>query len=160
MRAFVLVVALLMAGSAWAQQAPQNVVAADRIDMVVGQTNVLRFNDSIGSIVYSNKEVTESLPLQVDRQLAFVAVKPGVTRLMVYAPDGKSLYDTEIVVSPEPGHLVKIYGMNKNDDLNAGYVAMFCTSTGCERPDKDLPKPTAITVERVSRFRDGAVGSR
>lgn len=160
MRAFVLVAALLLVGTAWAQQPPQNIVAADRIDMVVGQTNLLRFNDSIGSIVFSQKEVVDALPPQGDRQFAFVATRPGVTRLFVTTPDGKSLYDTEIVVTPEPGHMVKIYGTNKNDDLNAGYVAMFCTTTGCERPDKDLPKPTAITVERISRFRDGAVGDR
>lgn len=160
MRVLVLMAALLLAGSALAQQQPQNVVTANRIDMVVGQTNLLRFNDSIGSIVFSQKEVVDALPPQGDQQFAFVATKPGVTRLFVSAPDGRSLYDTEIVVTPEPGHMVKIYGTNKNDDLNAGYVGVFCTSTGCERPDKDLPKPTAITVERVSRFRDGAVGSR
>lgn len=155
MRAFVLMAALLMAGNAWAQQ-PQNVVAADRIDMVVGQTNVLRFNESFGSIVFSTKEVVDALPPQGDRQFAFVATKAGVTRLFVSTPDGKSLYDAEIVVSPEPGHMVKIYGSGKNDDLNAGYVGVFCTSTGCERPDKDLPKPTAITVERISRFKENA----
>lgn len=160
MKRLALVILLALTGVAQAQQQVQNVIATNRIDMVVGQTNLLRFNDAIGSIVFSQKDVVEGLPPQGDRQFAFVANKPGVSRLFVSGPDGRSLYDAEIVVTPEPGHMVKIYGTNKNDDLNAGYTAMFCTNTGCERPDKDLPKPTAVTVERVSRFKDGAVGSR
>ncbi len=75
--------------------------------------------------------------------------------MFVRDPTGKLIYNVDIVVSPEPGRVVKLYGGSKNDDLNAGYSAFYCTDTTCERPDKDLPRPTAITVERISRFRDG-----
>jgi hypothetical protein len=53
-------------------------------------------------------------------------------------------------VTQEAGHRVKIYGTGKNDDVNAGFVSVYCTESGCGRPDKDLPTP-AVTVERISR---------
>lgn len=156
MRAFVLVMALLMAGGAWAQQQPRNVGPAEKVEMSVGQTNLLRFNDAFGSIVFSQKDVAELIPPRGDREFAYIAKQPGITRLMVATADGKSLYDAEIFVSPDRGTLVKIYGTGKNDDLNAGFVAVYCDPFGCSRPDKDLPMPTSVTVNRHTSRGSGA----
>ncbi len=151
-------VLLLLAGPALAGP-PQEIVAQNQILLAVGQSKTFLFDEPVGRIDFSTKDTAEAVP-QSDQQITVVGTKPGVTQLFISTPSGASMYSAEIVVQPEPGRLVKIYGAHKNDDLNAGYVGVFCTPTGCERPDKDLPKPTAITVERISRFKENARGDR
>ena len=149
---------LLLAGPALAQ-APQDIPSNGQILLSVGGTKALQFQEPIVNVDFAHKGIVEGNPL-TDQQLVLSAIAPGVTRMFVRASNGKMIYNVEIVVAPEPGHLVKLYGTSKNDDLNAGYTAVYCTETGCERPDKDLPRPTAITIDRVSRFKEGAVGTR
>ncbi len=156
MRAFVLVVALLLAGDAWAQQQPREVVTDNKIDMAVGHTRRLQFNEPFGQIVFSNKEIADPITAFGDHAFAFVAKAPGVTRLMVDTKDGKSLYDAEIFVSPDRGRLVRMYNTGKNEDLNAGYSAVYCDPFGCSRPDKDLPPPTSVTINRHTYRGSGA----
>lgn len=158
MRAFVLVASLLMACPALAGP-PQEIVAKNQILLSVGQSKTFRFDEPVGRIDFATKDTAEAVPHN-DQQITIVGTKPGVTQLFISTPSGASMYSAEIIVQPEPGHLVKIYGTGKNDDLNAGYMAVFCTSNGCSRPDQDLPRPTAITIERVSRFKEGALNSR
>lgn len=155
MRAFVLVAALLLAGNAWAQQ-PREVATENQIQMAVGQTKRLQFGSPFGQIVFSQKDIAEALPPQGDQEFAFVAKSPGITRLIVTSADGKTLYDAEIFVSPDRGRLVRIYNTGKNDDLNAGYVAVYCDQFGCSRPDKDLPAPTSVTINRHTYRGSGA----
>lgn len=148
---------LALTGSAWAQ--PDEIQSEGLIQLSIGQAKAFQFEESVGGIYFAPKDIVEGTP-QSDRQFTISPLTSGATRMFVRDVTGRLIYNADIVVAPEAGHLVKIYGGNKNDDLNAGYTATYCTETGCERPDKDLPKPTAITVERVSRFKDGAIGVR
>jgi hypothetical protein len=70
--------------------------------------------------------------------------------MFVFGSEGKRLYGATVTVTPEPGHQVKIYASGKNDDVNAGFISIYCNEFGCGRPDKDLPTPQ-VTVERISR---------
>jgi hypothetical protein len=150
-------VLLLLAGPAWAQ--PQEIESEGLIQLSVGQAKAFEFKDPIGQIYFAPGDVVQSVP-QSDRQFTISPITSGTTRMFVRDPTGKLVYNVDIVVAPEPGHIVKFYGGSKNDDLNAGYVAVYCTEFGCERPDKDLPKPTTYSVERVSGFSKGAEGPR
>lgn len=148
---------LLLAGHAWGQ--PQEIEPEGLISLSVGQAKAFEFKEQVGAVYFAPKDVVESVP-QTDKQFTISPLTSGTTRMFVRDPTGKLIYNVDIVVAPEPGRIVKLYGGSKNDDLNAGYTAVYCTELTCERPDKDLPKPTAITVERVSRFKDGAEGPR
>jgi len=75
-------------------------------------------------------------------------VGAGETMITVFAGN-RELYSAVLRVSAEPGHRVKIYATGKNDDANAGHVAVFCNERGCGRPDTDMPRPT-ITIQRIS----------
>ncbi|WP_340667899.1 pilus assembly protein N-terminal domain-containing protein [Bradyrhizobium ottawaense] len=154
---FAFSVALVLAGSAWAQP-PREIASEDQINLVAGTGKMLVFDEPVGRIDLTQKDIVEVTP-QTDRRISIAAVKAGVVQMVISAPNGNQIYATEIVVSSEPGRLVKIYGTGRNEDLNAGYTAMYCDDKGCGRPDKDLPMPTAITVERATRKID-ANGSR
>jgi hypothetical protein len=150
MKRLVLVAALLLSGGAFAQ--PQEVTPIGNISIGVGQTKVLLFDEPIGRIDVIAKNAVETA-VQSDRQMSIIGTNPGETPMFVYSPQGKQLYSATVTVNPEPGHLVKIYGTGKNDEFNAGYIMQFCNELGCGRPDKDLPKPTIYSVERISRGR-------
>lgn len=156
MKRFALVILFAMTSVAYAQQQPREIVTDNKIDMSVGQTKRLSFKDPFGQIVFSQKEIAEALPPQGDQEFAFVAKAPGITRLIVTTADGKTLYDAEIYVNPDRGHLVRIYNTGKNEDLNAGYSAVYCDQFGCSRPDKDLPQPTSVIVNRQTLRGSGA----
>lgn len=143
---------LALSGSAWAQ--PKEIQPDGIIQLSIGQARAFEFKEPFGEIYFAPKDVVESVP-QSDRQFTISPLTSGTARMFVRDPTGKLMYNADIVISPEPGHMVKLYGRNKNDDLNAGYIAVYCTETGCERPDKDLPKPSAFTVERISGFNKG-----
>jgi len=135
--------------SAWAGP-PREIAATQQIILIAGQSKALVFDEQIRDIVLTQKGIAEVTPLN-DRQLSVVGLKAGITQMIVAAPDGRQIYSAEVLVSSEPGHLVKMYGVGKNDDLNAGYSAVYCDDRGCGRPDRDLPLPTAITIERTTR---------
>jgi hypothetical protein len=141
---------MLVAGHAFAEQ-PQEVIPQGQISLGVGEVRAFMFKEPLSRVNVLTKGTIEATP-QSDRQISIVGLAVGVTQMFVYAPDGEQLYGAVVTVTPEPGHIVKIYGTGKNEDINAGYVQMYCNQYTCGRPDSDLPKPT-ITVERVSRGR-------
>lgn len=155
MRHLMVVFAVLAAGTGMALAQPQEIEPEGLIQLSIGQAKAFEFKDPFGGIYFAPKDVVEATP-QTDRQFTISPVTSGTTRMFVRDLNGRLVYNVDIVVAPEPGHIVKFYGNSKNDDLNAGYTAVYCTETTCERPDKDLPKATAITVERISRFKEGA----
>lgn len=150
--------AMTVSGFAQSPQPPRELTPSSTLDMHVGQTKVLQFSEPFGSgqIVFSQKDIVDPIPPQNDRQLAFIAKTPGITRLYVNGSDGRTLFDAEIIVSPDRGRLVRIYNTGKNDDLNAGYVGVYCDQFGCSRPDKDLPPPTSVNVNRHTHRGSGA----
>lgn len=140
----------LLAGSAWAQPqaTPDQSAPQNTISMTVGQAQQLKFPEPFDQVRMSSETVVAALPV-TDHLLTLQGLAAGETIMTVLA-GGKTLYSAVIAVSSEPGHLVRIYGTGKNDDANAGHVAVFCDPFGCGRPDKDMPTPT-ISIERFSR---------
>jgi len=142
----------MLAGGAWAE--PREIPSEGTIELGMGQAKAFEFKDPVGEIYFAPKNVVEAQP-QSDRQFTITPLTSGMTRLFVRSNSGQLMYNVDIVVSPEPGHLVKFYCDTKNADFNAGYSAVYRTETTCERPDKDLPKPTTYSVERLSGDRKG-----
>lgn len=139
---------LLLASGAMAQP-PEEVVPEGQISLAVGQPKVFRFDEAVSRVDVITKGVVEATA-QSDHQITLIGTDAGTTQMFVFSPQGKRLYSAAITVTAEPGHRVKIYGTGKNDDVNAGFVSVYCNEFGCGRPDKDLPVPQ-VTVERVSR---------
>ncbi len=142
------VMACVLGTPVWAGP-PTEVTPATTISIGIGQTRVYRFDGPIARVNVLTKDTVEAIA-QTDRQISVTGIAAGETQMFVYGEDRNRLFDALIIVTPEPGHLVKIYGTGKNDDANAGHIAVYCNEWGCGRPDKDLPRPN-ITVERVSR---------
>lgn len=147
MKLFALVAAaLLWSGAALAQAEVQ---PAMDVLLSKGQVKIFQFEEPISRVNVIGKGIVETEPL-TDRQLAINGISPGETRIVVSSQNGRLLLNAAVTVNPESGHIVKIYGLtDKNSDLNAGYSMTYCHEFGCGRPDYDLPKPTAITVQRV-----------
>lgn len=141
---------LLLASPAFAQP-PTEVVPPGDYSLAVGQVKVLKFDENIAQVSVATKGTIEATA-QSDRQITIAGVAVGETQIYFFDANNKSIYAATVTVTSEKGHLVKIYGSGKNDDVNAGYTAMYCNEFSCGRPDKDLPVPQ-VTVERVSRTR-------
>jgi hypothetical protein len=139
---------VLLATPAFAQP-PREVVPEGNISLGVGQVKVFMFSEPLSRVNVITKGTVEATP-QSDRQISIVGLAEGATQMFVYSPAGERLYGATVTVTAESGHLVKIYGTGKNDDINAGFVQMYCNEFTCGRPDKDLPVPT-VSVERISR---------
>jgi len=149
MRLLVAVAATILAGSAWAQSEvrPEITVPTDAISMSVGQAQELNFPTVFDRIELSTDAVVQAKPL-TDRVMTLHGLAAGETLMTVFA-GGRKLYSARVTVSAEPGHLVKIYGSGKTDDVNAGHIAVMCNEFGCGRPDKDMPRPT-VEVRRIT----------
>ncbi|VIO73658.1 pilus assembly protein N-terminal domain-containing protein [Bradyrhizobium ivorense] len=145
-RLVLIVAALMLSGGAFGQ--PREVIPTDQISLARGQIKVLVFDEQIGRINVVGKGIVEAEP-QTDRQMSIEGIGSGSSQLFVFSKDGKQIYSAAVVVTAELGHLVKIYGNSKNDDLNAGHTLVWCNEFGCGRPDGDLPKPTSLAIERV-----------
>lgn len=141
------VIALLWAGAAMAQP-PQEVTPEFTISIGLGQTRVYRFDEPFDRINVISKGIVTATA-QTDHQLSLVGDAVGETYIYVYGPSG-TLMEAALMVTPEKGHVVKMYGTGRNEDVNAGFVMTYCNEFGCGRPDKDLPVP-AVTVERFQR---------
>lgn len=148
MKRFALLAALLFSGAAFAQPQPIEVIPDAQLSLARGQVKVLQFEEAISKVTIVSKGIVDADPL-TDRQLSLSGTSPGETRVVVFAANGRQIYNAAITVTPEAGRIVKTYGLDKNEDLNAGYSVVWCHETGCGRPDYDLPKPTALTVERI-----------
>jgi len=149
MRIVAAVVAALMTSSAWAQSktAPVLSVPEDAISMSVGQAQKLSFPTVFDRVELTTDTVVQAKPL-TDRVLTLHGLAAGETLMTVFA-GGQELYSATIIVSAEPGHLVRMYGNGKSDDVNAGHTAVFCNNVGCGRPDKDMPRPS-VEVRRIT----------
>jgi hypothetical protein len=148
MKRLAFLITLMMAGSALAQQ-PEEVIPDGKIALSIGQSKIFRLDEPLNRIDVISKGIVEATA-QSDHQFSIVGTEAGATQLFVFSPEGKRLYSATVTVSPEPGHRVRIYGVGKNDDINAGFVSVYCNDVWCGRPDRDLPTPN-VTVERVSR---------
>ena len=145
-RLVLIAAALTLSSGAFGQ--PREVIPTDQISLARGQIKVLVFDEQIGRINVVGKGIVEAEP-QTDRQMSIEGIGSGSSQLFVFSKDGKQIYSAAVMVTAELGHLVKIYGHSKNDDLNAGHTLVWCNEFGCGRPDGDLPKATSFGVERI-----------
>lgn len=140
--------AMLVCSAAWAQP-PAEVIPEGEISVGLNEVKVFHFADSVSTINVITKGTIQA-NAQTDHQVSIVGLAAGETQMFLYSADGKTIYSATVTVTPEAGHLVKIYGTGKNEDVNAGFISTYCNGSGCGRPDKDLPTPS-VSVERVSR---------
>jgi len=135
-------------GAAWAAGLME-VVPEGRISVAVNQVKSFRFDEPISRVDVTTKGTIEAAA-QSDRQISIQGVAVGETQMFVSTAEGKRLYGAIVTVTSESGHIVRIYGSGKNDDVNAGFSSVYCNEVACGRPDRDLPVPN-VTVERISR---------
>lgn len=130
-------------------QPPVEITGADTIRLQPGQSRVLEFDQSVGTIHLADDDVVEVLPGQTDRAFTFRALKSGTTIMTAYTPDGRLLHRSKVTVA---GTLVKIYGAGTADEKKSDYVGYICTEFGCGRADPEIEKkPTTSTVTRRTR---------
>ncbi len=142
---------LFLCGGASAQS-PQEIATQETISVGVGQAKVFRFGEPFARVEFMPKDTADAVP-QSDRQLSIIGIKPGISQMFVFSPNGQQIYSANVTVAPEPGRMVKIYGTATKDEINnRGFEIVYCDAFGCGRPDKDLPKP-AVSVERIIRDR-------
>lgn len=148
MKRFALVL-LLLSGPAWAQP-PQIVQPEDRIELGVGESKTLKFQHPFKSFDSAIPDVIKFLP-QSDRQLTLTGSSLGQTLLFIHDDQDNVVYTATVIVTPSPGHLVKLYGRRGVKD----FVGWYCSDTGCGRADldkklanggRDPDDPTAVTV--------------
>lgn len=127
-------VCCLLAAPAYGQplEEPERVSPESAITIGVGQTETLKFRSSFGTVSVATDGIVQLIP-QSDRTLTLYGRAPGTTLLTVRSDRGDEIYSAFVNVSPEPGHVVKLYGRNVPD-----YVGFYCTDVVCGRADKEL----------------------
>lgn len=122
----------LLATPAVAEQ-PERLVPSATIAVGVGHTERLKFKANFGAINVASQGVVQATA-QSDRVMTLFGQAEGVTTVSVQAPNGEEIYSATVVVSAEPGHVVRIYGRKDIPD----YTGFYCTATFCGRADKEL----------------------
>ena len=143
---------LFLTGNAWAQ--PQEIASEGLIQLSAGSTKAFSFSEGVGSIYFAPKDVVEAVP-QNDREFTISPLKPGSTRMFVRSKvSGNLLYNVDIVVAPEPGHIVRLYGQRDVKD----YTGFYCTASGCGRADGELAgsrDPSSVSLTERTPTGDG-----
>lgn len=130
MRAIFIGLLLLLSGLAYAEQ-PQDITPTETINLAVGQTRVLRFQEPIKQAGAASDGVVQ-VTAQTDRRLSLTGIGAGATVLSVYDDQGNEIYNATVVVGQEVGRIIRMYGTSKD------YVGFYCTETACGRADKEL----------------------
>lgn len=144
----------IAAAKAQPEPSPQEIEADATIELAVGQGKTFRFQSPITSINVATEGIAKATP-QSDRMITVVGLAPGQTVLLVYGRSGERMYSAEVVVSPDTGRSVKLYGQHRTADGVSrleDYVGYYCTETTCSRADKDKPPapPVQTTITRGS----------
>ena len=125
--------ALVMQPAISVAEQPERVLPEAAISVGIGQSQTFRFKSNFTSAGTVTEGVVEVLP-QSDRVLTLVGKAVGGTILIVRGDDGREIYSASVQVTPEPGHVVRLYGKPGVPD----YVGFFCTDVACGRADKEL----------------------
>lgn len=147
--------AAIFAGQAQAQtQAPREVVATDTIELRAEQARTFAFDEPVTKFTLSSEGVAQIIP-ETDRTFTVRAVTPGRVLMTAYAPDGRVVHRSNIVVGPTEG-LVKIYGHPEIKD----FVGFYCSNMGCGRADPDKVPYTASVQQTQQRNRGDSDATR
>jgi hypothetical protein len=139
---------LLLAGNAWAQP-PEILEPEDRIELGVGESRTLKFEQPFKSWDSAIPDIVKLLP-QSDRQLTVTGTALGTTLMFIHDEQGSVIYTATVSVLPSAGHLVKIYGNRRGRSSSKDFVSYFCTETGCGRADTDKPEdPTVLSITQT-----------
>ena len=148
MRLAILGLSIALMTAAHAQNRPEILGTQDTYNLAIGEATRLSFPNTFDRIELTTDTIVQVKPL-TDRVISLQGLTEGQTIMTVFA-GGKELYSASVIVQSEPGgHLIKLYGSGKNDEQNAGHVAVFCNQKSCGRPDRDLPRGN-VEVRRVS----------
>jgi Flp pilus assembly secretin CpaC len=138
--------AALVAGHVRAQP-PHEVVATDTIEMRAEQARTFAFDEPVSRFSLSSEGVAQVVP-ETDRTFTVRALAPGRVLMTAYAPDGRVVHRSNIIVAQTEG-FVKIYGDPEIKD----FVGFYCSNTGCGRADPDKVPYTA-SVQQQTRQRN------
>lgn len=118
---------------------PAEVVTDGVIALGVGQTKTFRFDAAIERAGTATQGIAE-VAAQSNQQLTVTGIAAGETVLDVFGANGTRLYSATVTVTPENGHIVRIYGGNTKAQENHSkdFVGIWCTETSCGRADKDV----------------------
>ncbi len=83
--------------------------------MPVDQTRRLAIAGSAANIAVGNKDIADVKAID-SRTLMVIGKKPGITNVVVFDAQGRTLYDEEIQVAPAPGAVVTVYRGSKPSD--------------------------------------------
>lgn len=136
--------AAILAGHANAQ-APREVVANDTIELRAEQARTFAFDEPVTKFTLSSEGVAQVIP-ETDRTFTVRALAQGRVLMTAYAPDGRIVHRSNIVVGPSEG-FVKIYGDSKGKD----FVGFYCSNNGCARADPDKVPYTASVQQTRQR---------
>ena len=124
-------------------QAPREIVAVDTIQMRAEQARTFAFDEPVTKFTLSSEGVAQIIP-ETDRTFTVRALTPGRVLMTAYAPDGRVVHRSNVVVGQTEG-FVKIYGYRETKDF-AGY---YCSNNGCGRADPDkVPYTVSATQGR------------
>lgn len=130
-------------------QAPREVVATDTIDLRAEQARTFAFDEPVTKFTLSSEGVAQVIP-ETDRTFTVRALTPGRVLMTAYAPDGRVVHRSNIVVGPTEG-FVKIYGDPEVKD----FVGFYCSNSGCGRADPDrVPYMASVPQTRQRGKRD------
>jgi len=148
---------LLLAANFAMAETPQTVQTDDALSVPLGQSQTLRFKSAFQTINVVSEGILRA-SARTDHTVSLVGISPGETEVYVYGVDGQQLYSATVTVTPDPGHIVRLYGVPDVKD----YVGYYCTSDFCGRADKELTgangsQPPSQSISVTKNFPGGSV---
>jgi hypothetical protein len=127
---------------------PERVVFADVISIGVGRAEILQFPSSFEVVNVVTQGIVRAT-VRSDRVLTLYGEAEGETAVFVLGPNGRPMYSAKVIVTPEPGHVVRFYGRSETKD----YHGFYCNEVSCGRVDKELlgsrdPASQSVTVTK------------
>lgn len=146
--ALAVLLAIAWTGAALAQPpAPPVELEPDgEISLGIGQTKTFRFDTAFAKAGTSTQGIAELSP-QTDHILTITGLSAGETKMYIFSDKGDRLYSATLTITPENGHIVRIYGGSTKgqEGDSKDFVGVWCTSTYCGRADKDVaPSPNNV----------------
>lgn len=156
--AIVLAVAWVAAASAQPSAPPVELEPDGDISLGIGQTKTFRFDAAFARAGTATQGIAELAP-QTDHILTITGLAAGETKMYIFSDKGDRIYSATLTITPENGHIVRIYGgiTKAQDGDSKDFVGVWCTPTFCGRADKDV-SPVAPTPGVVGQ-RSGPGGS-
>lgn len=89
-----------------------------RITVGVDEVKVFNFGDIITRIELTRGGVAQAIP-RSQTELTLTGLASGQTPILVFGEGGKRLYSGTVTVTPEPGHLVRIFRLPSREEKSS-----------------------------------------